>query len=233
MNIVAIKKQRVSDQVFEQIKQQIISGKWVPGDKIPSELELAKIFDVSRVSVREAIHRLIGMGVLYVRRGEGTFVSEILPEDYFNTLLPILMVERSNLIEMLEFRSILEVESVKLACRRANNEDIDRLQKTISNMRKNRGDNIKFAAEDLNFHLALAIATHNEVIVKVNAIIRDMLKTAMEKVVELTGFDKGIYYHEKILDALKNRDEDAAAKLMREHIEVTMERIRQHEEVEL
>lgn len=233
MSIISIKKQSVSDQVFEQIKQQIISGQWAPGDKIPGELELAKMFGVSRVSVREAIHRLVGMGVLYVRRGEGTFVSEIVPEDYFNTLLPILMVERSNLIEMLEFRSILEVESIKLACRRADKNDIERLQKSVSNMRKNRGDNRKFAAEDLNFHLALAIATHNAVIVKVNAIIHDMLKTAMEKVVELTGFDKGIYYHEKILEALKNRDENAAVALMREHIEVTMEGIRQHEEVEL
>jgi GntR family transcriptional repressor for pyruvate dehydrogenase complex len=173
------------------------------------------------------------MGVLYVRRGEGTFVSEMLPEDYFNALLPILMVERSNLIEMLEFRSILEVESIKLACSRANEDDISRLQKTIANMKKNRGDNRKFAAEDLNFHLALAIATHNAVIVKVNAIIHDMLKAAMEKVVELTGFDKGIYYHEKILDALINRDENAATELMREHIEVTMEKIRQHQEIEL
>ncbi len=233
MSIIAVKKQSVSDQVFEQIKQQIISGKWAPGEKIPSELELAKMFDVSRVSVREAIHRLIGMGVLYVRRGEGTFVSEMLPEDYFNALLPILMVERSNLIEMLEFRSILEVESIKLACSRANEDDISRLQKTIANMKKNRGDNRKFAAEDLNFHLALAIATHNAVIVKVNAIIHDMLKAAMEKVVELTGFDKGIYYHEKILDALINRDENAATELMREHIEVTMEKIRQHQEIEL
>ncbi|NLN41216.1 MAG: FadR family transcriptional regulator [Clostridiales bacterium] len=233
MSIIAVKKQSVSDQVFEQIKQQIISGKWAPGEKIPSELELAKMFDVSRVSVREAIHRLIGMGVLYVRRGEGTYVSEMLPEDYFNALLPILMVERSNLIEMLEFRSILEVESIKLACSRANEDDISRLQKTIANMKKNRGDNRKFAAEDLNFHLALAIATHNAVIVKVNAIIHDMLKAAMEKVVELTGFDKGIYYHEKILDALINRDENAATELMREHIEVTMEKIRQHQEIEL
>ena len=167
------------------------------------------MFDVSRVSVREAIHRLIGMGVLYVRRGEGTFVSEMLPEDYFNALLPILMVERSNLIEMLEFRSILEVESIKLACSRANEDDISRLQKTIANMKKNRGDNRKFAAEDLNFHLALAITTQCSYC-KVNAIIHDMLKAAMEKVVELTGFDKGIYYHEKILDALINRDENAA-----------------------
>lgn len=233
MSIEAIKKRSISDQVFEQIKQQIISGNWAPGDKIPSELELAKIFDVSRVSVRDAINRLVGMGVLYVRRGEGTFVSEMLPEDYFNTLLPILMVEKPNLIQMLEFRSILEVESIKLACRRANDDDIARLQKTVANMKKNRGDNIKFAAEDLNFHLAIAIATHNAVIIKVNAIIHDLLKMAMEKVIELMGFDNGIYYHEKMLDALIARDEETATNLMREHIEVTMEIISEHKEVEL
>jgi len=233
MSIVAIKKRSVSDEVFEQIKQQIISGHWAAGDKIPSEMELARMFDVSRVSIREAIHRLVGMGVLYVRRGEGTYVSEIFPKDYFNTLLPILMVERTNLIEMLEFRSILEVQTIKLACRRADQDDIDRLEKTVANMKMNRGDNIKFAAEDLNFHLYLALATNNSVIVKVNAILHDMLKTAMEEVVELTGFDEGIYYHKKILDAVRNRDEEAAAELMSEHIEVTVKKIKEHHRIEL
>ncbi len=233
MSIVAIKKQSVSDEVFEQIKQQIISGQWIPGDKIPSELELAKMFEVSRVSIREAIHRLVGMGVLYVRRGEGTFVSEILPKDYFNTLLPILMVEGANLMEMLEFRLILEVETVKLACKRADDDDLSRLDEIVGNMKKYQGDNIKFAAEDLNFHISLAHAAHNSVIVKVNDIIHDMLKIAMEKVVKLTGFEKGIYYHERILEAVINRDEETAAELMREHIEVTMENIRKHQKVEL
>ena len=83
MAITAIEKKRVSDEVFEQMKNNIVSGEWAPGARIPGELELVELFQVSRVSVREAIHRLVGMGVLTIRRGEGTFVSEILPSDYF------------------------------------------------------------------------------------------------------------------------------------------------------
>ena len=70
MIIKPIKRKDISEEVLEQLKYNIISGAWPPGTKIPSELELAKLFNVSRVSIREAIHRLMGMGVLTVRKGD-------------------------------------------------------------------------------------------------------------------------------------------------------------------
>ena len=166
MAITAIEKKRVSDEVFEQMKNNIVSGEWAPGARIPGELELVELFQVSRVSVREAIHRLVGMGVLTIRRGEGTFVSEILPSDYFDALLPILMIERPNAIDMLEFRNIIEVESAKLAAKRANDKDIDRMAGIIKKMEDSQGDKDVFSAQDLNFHYAMAIATHNKLLSK-------------------------------------------------------------------
>ncbi|HAA25445.1 MAG TPA: FadR family transcriptional regulator [Ruminiclostridium sp.] len=224
MSITAIKQKRVSDEVFEQMKEHIISGEWAPGKKIPSELELVELFGVSRVSVREAIHRLVGMGVLTIRRGEGTYVNEVLPEHYINTLLPILMIESASLSETLEFRAIMEVESARLATRNADEQDIARMEKAIKVMEKNKGNNREFAAADLNFHVAIAMATHNSVIIKVNAIIHDMLKKIMEEIVDITGYEGGLYYHRRILEAIKNRDENAAVKTMREHISATMDK---------
>jgi GntR family transcriptional repressor for pyruvate dehydrogenase complex len=226
MAITAIEKKRVSDEVFEQMKNNIVSGEWAPGARIPGELELVELFQVSRVSVREAIHRLVGMGVLTIRRGEGTFVSEILPSDYFDALLPILMIERPNAIDMLEFRNIIEVESAKLAAKRANDKDIDRMAGIIKKMEDSQGDKDVFSAQDLNFHYAMAIATHNNVIIKVNAILSDMLKKSMEEIVGLTGYEGGIYYHKKILDAIKNKDSELSAALMKEHIDTTMVKIK-------
>jgi GntR family transcriptional repressor for pyruvate dehydrogenase complex len=226
MAITAIEKKRVSDEVFEQMKNNIVSGEWAPGARIPGELELVELFQVSRVSVREAIHRLVGMGVLTIRRGEGTFVSEILPSDYFDALLPILMIERPNAIDMLEFRNIIEVESAKLAAKRANDKDIDRMAGIIKKMEDSQGDKDVFSAQDLNFHYAMAIATHNNVIIKVNAILSDMLKKSMEEIVGLTGYEGGIYYHKKILDAIRNKDSELSAALMKEHIDTTMVKIK-------
>lgn len=222
MAITPIKQKRVSDQVQDQIKDNIISGEWAPGTKIPGEMDLAEMFGVSRVSVRQAIHRMVGMGVLTIRRGEGTFVSEVFPKDYFNALLPVLMIEAADLVEMLEFRAVIEIESARFAALRADEEDIGRMANALSNMKKNKGDYRKFAHEDLNFHTALALATHNSVVVKVTTIMHDMLKNSMEEIVKLRGFQDGLHYHSRILDAIKAKDADAAAQLMREHIEAAI-----------
>lgn len=225
MAIKAIQQKRISDEVFEQMKEHILSGEWGPGKKIPGELELAQKFDVSRVSVREAIHRLVGMGVLTIRRGDGTYVSEVAPEDYLNALLPVLMIDGASLAEMLEFRAIIEVESVRLASQRATSEDLDRMAEAIAVMERNRGNIQEFAAADLNFHVAVAMAAHNGVIIKVNAIIHDMLKKTMEEIVGITGYEGGLFYHERILEAIRSKDEQTAVSLMREHINVTISRV--------
>ena len=227
MAITAIKKKRVSDEVFEQMKNNIVSGEWAAGMKIPGELELVDLFQVSRVSVREAIHRLVGMGVLSIRRGEGTFVSEILPGDYFDTLIPILTIERPDLLEMLEFRNVIEVESARLGSERADKNDINRMANIIKKMEDSQGDKQLFSAQDLNFHYAIAIASHNNVIIKVNTILSGMLKKSMEEIVNLTGYEGGIYYHRKILEAIKNKDSELSAALMKEHIDSTMIKIKE------
>jgi GntR family transcriptional regulator, transcriptional repressor for pyruvate dehydrogenase complex len=225
MGIKSVKRKNISDEVLDQMKEQIISGEWSTGSKIPGELNLTKLFGVSRVSIREAIHRLVGMGVLCIRRGEGTFVNEILAQDYFQTLLPMLMIDGSSLSHMMEFRAMIEIGSAGLAAARAKKDDINRLRTTLVNMEKYQGDYKKFAAEDLNFHTALAIATHNSAVVKVNAVIHDMLRKSMEEIVRITGYEGGLYYHRLILAAVENKDEAEAVKIMKEHIDVTIDKV--------
>ncbi|NLO39704.1 MAG: FadR family transcriptional regulator [Ruminiclostridium sp.] len=225
MAITAIHQKRISDEVFDQMKEHILSGEWGAGKKIPGELELTELFGVSRVSIREAIHRLVGMGVLTIRRGDGTYVSEVLPENYLNALLPILMIEGPSLDEMLEFRSMVEVESARLASRRATKEDLDRMSQVFQVMEQNKGNVPGFAAADLSFHIAIAMAAHNSVIIKVNAIIHDMLKKTMEEIVGITGFDDGLFYHKRILEAIQSKNEEEAVSVMREHIRVTINKV--------
>ncbi len=225
MNIISIKQSKISDEVLTQMKEHIISGDWAPGTKIPGELKLKELFGVSRVSVRDAIQRLVGMGILVIRRGEGTFVSEVLPKNYFNALLPILMIDGAGIMEILEFRAMVEIESSRLAAVRASEEDLVRLYEILERMKSCKGNQRLFAVEDLNFHTALALASHNGVVVKVNAILHDMLKHTMEEIVQLTGFEGGILYHGKILEAIKNKDEKLAAELMKEHIKVTADKV--------
>jgi GntR family transcriptional regulator, transcriptional repressor for pyruvate dehydrogenase complex len=225
MGIKPIRQKSVSSEVLEQMKQQIINGDWPTGSRIPGELQLAKMFGVSRVSVREAIHRLAGIGVLRIKRGDGTYVNEILTQDYFHTLLPILMINKASLKHMLEIRAMIESGSAGLAALRAKKEDIVRLRAALSNMKQFKGDWKKFSAEDLNFHTAIAIATHNSAVVKVNAVIHDMLMKAMKEIVRITGYDDGLYYHAKILEAIEKKDQFSAVTIMKEHIDVTIEKV--------
>lgn len=231
MSINTIQKHSISDEVLEQIKRQIISGNWAPGFKIPSEAELTKTFGVSRVSIRKAISSLAGMGVLQVRWGEGTFVTEVFPKDYFSGLLPILMIEGNNLFDVLEFRSMIEVQSAGLAALRANKKDIIRLEKINQEMKEKRGDYKEFAQKDLDFHTALSLATHNSVIVKVNTIIYDMLKEAMKKIVDTIGSEHALHYHEEIVEAVKNKNRAEAMKIMKAHIETTTQSMTKGKEV--
>ena len=226
MAIKPIKNKSVSTEVLDQIKNQILSGEWTAGTKIPGEIELTQMFGVSRISVREAIHRLVGMGVLTVRRGEGTYVTEIMPQEYFNTLLPMLVIEGASLLEILEFRAIIEIQSARLAAMRAGEDDIRRMEDILKRMEESRDDLNRFAQEDLNFHTAIALATGNKMVVKVNAIIHDMLKLAMQEVVSVSGSTGGLYYHSRILEALKKRDGKTASEVMQAHIDVTIERMK-------
>src|SRR5690554_8067982 len=82
------KRENLSRQVFEQLKQQIIIGRWKPGKKIPSENELSEMLNVSRVTVREALQTLVALDLLEKKQGEGTFVKELSGETYIDALLP-------------------------------------------------------------------------------------------------------------------------------------------------
>lgn len=227
MSIRPIERKTIGREVVDQLKEQILTGRWQPGDKIPGEMELTRILGVSRLSVREAIQRLAGMGILTVRRGEGTFVTEMLPQEYFNALLPMLMLEEADLSEILEFRAMMEIQSVRLAAQRASQEDISALKAIYRRMEQRQEDSEAFAREDLNFHTAIAICTHNRVLVKVNSIIHDMLQAAMIKIVHSMGPSGGLYYHYRLLVAIETQDSDRAEQLMREHLQQTMNKLGQ------
>ena len=225
MDIQPIVKKSVPDEIAERIKQGIIHKEWLPGEKIPGELELSKLFNVSRVTVREAIASLCGLGVLSARRGEGTFVAEVLPNSYLSTLLPMLMIDGGSMDEILELREIIEVESVGYAAQRADEADIRVMEASIKRMEKSKGNDREFAVADLDFHTAIAQATHNSAVIKVVGLLHDMLQAAMVEIIKVMGYTGGLYYHRQILEAIKEKDGTKAKIIMRKHIEETIKSI--------
>jgi GntR family transcriptional repressor for pyruvate dehydrogenase complex len=223
--LTRVRRIRVKEQVFEQLRDQILNGVWTPGSKIPSENALTKRLGVSRVSVREALHMLASLGLLEMRQGGGTFIKEYSGEIHFNPLFPMLALDKIDVMHVLEYRRIMERGTVSIVVEKAGEKEIGEMEAAYNRMTLQKGDVHGFAKADLDFHLALAKAAGNPIITKVNDIIRSVLGVSMDCIVSALGVSDGLLYHRKILDAIKARDARLAESLMEEHVIRTIQRL--------
>jgi GntR family transcriptional repressor for pyruvate dehydrogenase complex len=169
---------------------------------------------------------LASLGLLETRQGGGTYVREYSGEIFLSPLLPMLALDTLDIFHVLEYRKIVERGIVSLVVERAGNAEIEELECAFRAMEGHRNDARAFAQADLSFHLALAKATGNPVVIKVNAVITDILKVSMYGIVGSLGTRDGLYYHRRILDAIKARDGPRAESLMEEHVERTIRRLK-------
>jgi GntR family transcriptional regulator, transcriptional repressor for pyruvate dehydrogenase complex len=225
-NLIRVQRSSVKNQVFEQLRDRIMERTWLPGAKIPSEKALAEMLGVSRVSVREALQMLASLGLLETTHGGGTYVREYSGEIFLNPLLPMLALDKPDILHVLEYRKIMEKGIVSLVVKRCGRELIDELEEAFREMERHRNDARAFAEADLNFHLTLAKATGNPVLAKVNTVITDILKISMYGIVDSLGTKDGLHYHRMILEAIKSRDGGRAELLMEEHVERTIRRLK-------
>jgi GntR family transcriptional repressor for pyruvate dehydrogenase complex len=163
---------------------------------------------------------------LETRHGEGTFVKEITPDLYLNALFPLLVLEHTSIFHVLEYRRSMDTGAVALAVERAAGEDIEELERIIAVMRGCANDPERFSEADLDFHLGIAKAAKNPIFIKVYSIIKNTLSASMVGIVQALGPKDGLFYHRKILDAIKIRDACEAVRLMDKHILRTIERLR-------
>jgi GntR family transcriptional repressor for pyruvate dehydrogenase complex len=221
-----IKKESIRTQVFERLRDQVVARNWPPGSKLPSENQLSLDMGVSRASVREGIQQLSALGLVDTRQGEGSFVRDFSSEIYLNALLPLLALDETAVFHVLEYRKVMEKGTVSLVVEKAGEDDIKRLEEAYAVMVRHKDDVAEFAKADLGFHLALAEASGNPIIAKINLIIRHILSVSMENIVRTLGNHDGLDYHRRILDAIEQRDAGLAERLMEEHVVRTMERFR-------
>ena len=174
-----MEKKSLSRQTAEKLYEQIVVEKRLsPGDKLPNEVDLSRELGVSRTTLREALRDLTVQGVLEVRRGRGTFVSERAGqvEDFgFSTLDRV----RGQLRDLFELRSIFEPQAARLACRRGSPEEIaDILAKGAAVERCIREGRDRTAA-DREFHAAIVRCTHNEFMMRLLPLISQAVETAI------------------------------------------------------
>lgn len=222
-----ITSKKVADQVFDQLLTQIKQGTWKAGEKLPSESELCATFDVSRISIREAVKQLAAMGLIETRQGEGSFLRQISVGNCAQSaLFPMFVMDPPSLLEIIEFRDITEPGAIALAAGRITPEELKELEQYVTDMQNKDIDIREFIDDDLKFHIAISKASHNSFIIKMNDFMFDMLREGMETIVSKLGRSDGIYYHTAILAALKNGSKETAVAIMKEHIERTSQRIK-------
>lgn len=220
-----IKQQKVSSRVYDQLLTQIKNNTWPEGAKLPSENELKKELGVSRISIREAMQRLTTLGIVETRHGEGSFVRKVTTDSYKDLLIPVFMIDKSSLQEILEYRSIMEVGATEIAAGKITAEELQELEDIVLRMEDPEADPKSFADDDLQFHMAIAQATKNKMLINVYLFVHDLMSASMESIVEHLGMRDGRYYHRLILEALRRGNSVEAAKLMREHVAVTVNRV--------
>lgn len=211
---------RLYEQIVEQIEERIRNGELKPGDQLPSERELAEQFGVSRTAVREAIKALREKGLVEVHPGRGTFVTDNLHQVVRQTLGMLLRRERARRIsDLMEVRELLEPSIAALAAERAAEEHLEALRRAVEIMDASFDDPERFVEADLDFHLALAEGTGNPLIPLLLDPIIDMLREHRVQVFLVGGAARGQFYHRRILEAVVQRDPEAARAAMIAHLQ--------------
>lgn len=218
-----VKNKKISERIVQQIKKTILDGTMKPGDRLPPERELVERFKASRISVREALKNLETSGLLAIKPGSGVFVAEVNSRPLSESLSSLLRIQKASIKEITEARIILEPGIARMATQRITPEEIRQLERNIQETKEMVHSNRAAYHPNIEFHSLLSEATHNPVIALMMTPLFNVLK---EMNLEMEGplqrridMSRGaVAYHQKILKAMKEKDEEKAYELMLKHI---------------
>ena len=216
-----VSKVTLGEQVAAQLAEQITNCRWRAGERLPSETELCAALKIGRSTLREALKSLAFVGMVQMRPGEGTYVT-----DGTQVLLErigargLLRTEK-DLGDVSEARLILETESAALAAERMDPADLERLEGILSQMKQCLdGEGREYAALDVEFHLAIAKASKNRLLHELLVPIREVLQEFIAKSQQLPGIKQSAHqHHVRIVAALRQRNPEKARRAMRAHLD--------------
>lgn len=217
-----ISKKRLSDQVAQELQTMISNNIYKVGEKLPVENELAQMFKVSRVTVREAVRKLSVMGILDVRQGGGTFVKGLTPESFMKPVLPMLALNKKNLSDIFEVRMLIECKSAELAAQNVSQSQLEQLRRLLEEMDACalQNDLEAYNEWDMQFHYLIAESCGNEVLKTIQRLVGDMVKDAIYASLKApNALALSCIYHKRIVEALSTGDAIRAQEDMRAHLE--------------
>jgi GntR family transcriptional regulator, transcriptional repressor for pyruvate dehydrogenase complex len=214
------KRGSLAERIVAQVEQLLRDERLRPGDRLPSEREMAQLLGVSRPSLREAVRILQARGRLIVKHGQGVFVTH--PPSEIDLRSSLQQAEHS-LSELFAMREVLEVPAASWAAERITADQLAQLRAILDQLAAEfaaePADFEKLAGLDAEFHLTIAAAANNRFLQQTSHVLHDILLSGMETTLLLPGRrEKSRREHERILAALASGDAAAAGRAARAHI---------------
>ncbi|MBN8251925.1 FadR family transcriptional regulator [Priestia flexa] len=218
---VPIERKKVSSQVLDQLKKMIKEKTFPPESRLPSEHELSKMFGVSRAPIREALSVLSASGLIESRQGGGSYVKRV---NLAGMLDPMTfeMVEADQVLELVEMRIIIESEAASLAAIRHTEEELLEIKESLEAFKGTIKNSAEIGYEaDYRFHHDIVKAAHNSFLLHTVENLGHLYRKALAySLTQRPESRKQVHEdHDRIFEAIKNRDAQGAAEAVREHLE--------------
>ncbi|WP_188456446.1 FadR/GntR family transcriptional regulator [Virgibacillus oceani] len=229
MNVKPIRTKKIYEEISDSLIEMIKTGKLIPGEKLASVEQLAKSYDVSRSAIREALSGLRAMGLIEMRQGEGTYITQFDASRFSLPVTAALLMKREDIKELSEVRKILEVGSAGAAAVNHNEIELIPMEEALQAMKDAKGKGELGERADLDFHLALVNATHNKMLINLMGSVSDLMIETMRKTRRLILYSEErtaqlLNEHQRIFEAVKARQFDKAQKAMLDHL-IEVERL--------
>lgn len=219
MDLKPVHRVRLSAQIEEQLKQQLLEGRWKAGERLPSEHELSKIFQVSRVSIRQALQSLSAQGLIETRSGDGSFVRQPNIGDLLQGSIPDIYLSEDSLRWVMEFRRLFEGPVAEVAAVRATDQQLREMETVYQQMIDTASVDIQAHSNwDFEFHMLVGRMTQNPMVEGVYRVQNSVMRSCWRDIASAKGSQRGIHYHGLLLEAFRSRDAAACRRIMDEHV---------------
>lgn len=225
--LAAVPSESIVFRVAQSLLQHLTSGAVAPGTRLPSERQLAASMNVGRSAVREALASLDLLGIVSIRPGSGTYLRETNSEILTKAIDWGLMLGQPRVLDLVEVRQSLEVQSAMLAAQRATDAEVELLAEQIKSMQAATHDVARFVELDVDFHLRVAQLAHNSVLSDILRSVRSLLlawveRTSVDEEVVETSLDE----HKRVFESIQNHDVEGARAAMQSHMDIASGRLR-------
>jgi GntR family transcriptional regulator, transcriptional repressor for pyruvate dehydrogenase complex len=214
----AIKTSKISDQIIDQIRDAVLSGKLKPGNRLASEKELADQFGVSKATMREALRVLEVMGLIEMRKGisGGIFIAEVGMRTTIHSIINFLHFQSVSIREITTLRYLIEPTVSRIAASKATDSDIQNLEKIVE---ENHPETDNGVSKEIGFHRYLARMAENTLLILIVDFVDNLLESIKSKAKLSPDFYQDVQKsHQKILDCFIKKDGPGAALAMRQDL---------------